>query len=263
MFNKIRFILCTGFMISLLSVPVQAETQDCFSSWTRPVVCGVKMAYSVEGGEWKSVYPGSRIEVSMGKEVAIEFRAIDQRGYDFPEDRFTVQIERGWSFDDYFQLVEIATNRVTLQSKGRKGKVSVTFWMPGNLNFEWDLDFDIRGLQEFSAKQSEYIVTCLYRAILERDPDSSGFTPAVMEVQRGRLEEQVKSMFKSGEFNSRIRGKSATKLLDTIYVGLLNRKPDSAGVRDYLSKIEKRKYADVVIKIIQSEEFQTRLLKIH
>ena len=252
--------LAACLLLLVFPCSLEAYGEDCFSSWTRPVVCGVQVGFSVDDGDWKTVAPGKEIRLSMGSKVELEIKAVDQSGWTFPEERLMVGIEEEYGFHDYFTIDEKRGNRLVLIAKNRQGEARVRFWIPGNLNLEWEVGFEIEPIRSFTRSQSEYIVRGLYRAILDRDPDRGGFEPAVMEVQRGRIKSQVDSMFYSDEFKRKRRSLTANELLIQFYEGLLNRKPDSEAVRTYLRRLEKKKYSETIMRIIATEEYQRKLV---
>ena len=113
----------------------------------------------------------------------------------------------------------------------------------------------------YSRSEAENIGARLFKAIVGRDGSNSDRADAATQIMLGHLDAQVEAMFGSSEFRQKSAGSSPTQLLDQIYSGLLDRKADDAGVRTYLREIEQRKYAVVVLKIINDTEFETRILR--
>ena len=111
----------------------------------------------------------------------------------------------------------------------------------------------------YTRRQAEEIAERLYRAILQREIDQAARTGAIMEIQRGRLSNQVSSMIDSSEFLQIRQRSQPTELLEAFYVGLLERTPDSAGINDYLREIRRNRHFDAVMNLIQSEEFEASL----
>jgi hypothetical protein len=112
---------------------------------------------------------------------------------------------------------------------------------------------------DYTREQAEYIVRHLYLALLDREVDPSSLTSATAEVQRGNLSAQISSMTSSQEFTRRIRTKSSAAWLESLYKALLDRTPDSGGVRTYLTNLDQGRYADVLFDMITSTEFENRL----
>ena len=112
----------------------------------------------------------------------------------------------------------------------------------------------------YSRREADNIGARLFKAIVGRDGGATGPSDAATQIMLGHLDSQVEAMFNSSEFRQKAGGMNPTQILDQIYSGLLDRKADDAGVRTYLREIEQRKYAVVVLKIINDTEFETRIL---
>ncbi|MEI6245474.1 MAG: DUF4214 domain-containing protein [Acidobacteriota bacterium] len=112
----------------------------------------------------------------------------------------------------------------------------------------------------YSRREADNIGARLFKAIVGRDGGATGPSDAATQIMLGHLDAQVEAMFNSSEFRQKAGGMNPTQILDQIYSGLLDRKADDAGIRTYLREIEQRKYAVVVLKIINDTEFETRIL---
>jgi len=112
----------------------------------------------------------------------------------------------------------------------------------------------------YSRREADNIGVRLFKAIVGRDSGDQGPRQAADQILLGKLPAQVEAMFDSAEFRQKASSMTPTQILDQIYQGLLDRKSDDAGIRTYLREIEQRKYADVVLKIINDTEFETRIL---
>ena len=112
----------------------------------------------------------------------------------------------------------------------------------------------------YSRREADNIGARLFKAIVGRDGGATGPSDAATQIMLGHLDAQVEAMFDSSEFRQKAGGMNPTQMLDQIYSGLLDRKADDAGIRTYLREIEQRKYAVVVLKIINDTEFETRIL---
>jgi len=113
--------------------------------------------------------------------------------------------------------------------------------------------------RSYSHEEAERAATRLYRGLLGRDPDAGGLRDATVQIQAGRLDQQVSSMVSSAEFRARIAETSAAEMLERIYLGLLDRLPDTDGTRTFLPQVESGRYADVALSLIGSEEFAQRI----
>ena len=97
--------------------------------------------------------------------------------------------------------------------------------------------------------------------MLQRSADEASSRVAVAEVQRGRLESQVESMIASSEFQQLRQQQSPVDLLTAFYKGLFDREPDSGGLRQYPGEVERSRYAQVIMSLVQSGEFERRLAR--
>jgi hypothetical protein len=111
----------------------------------------------------------------------------------------------------------------------------------------------------YTRPQARYVAQSLYRALLDRDVDADSVRAAVDEIEEGRLRDQVDSIVRSPEFRSHSAPLGAEALLDQIYQGLLGRAVDPGGTRTYLARVRHREYAGVVMAIIESREYRSRL----
>ena len=96
----------------------------------------------------------------------------------------------------------------------------------------------------------------LYEGVLGRAADPGGLAGAAAEIQRGRINSVVNTLVASDEFRNLERTKSAAQLLDQFYRGLLQRSVDQAGTQSYLTRVERRDYAGVILELANSNEFR-------
>ena len=141
------------------------------------------------------------------------------------------------------------------------GRCRLAVWVPGNLNFEWAIEFEVDpgARTSYSRGDSEYLVDALYNAILDRDPDAPSRRSAVAEVQQGNLESLINAMVRSQEFAESRNDVPPGDLLDRFYVGIFDRPADTGGVREYLHLVRSDRYTDVLLRMIRSPEFERRL----
>ena len=148
-----------------------------------------------------------------------------------------------------------------ITARATSGRCRLDMWVPGNLNFEWRVEFEISAAARtgYSRAEAEWLVRSLYLGILGREVDSASVGATVAELQQDNLEGQVSSMVRSQEFTLGLTGVDAGALLDRFYLGLLGRRVDSGGVRTCLSDVQRGRNEGVILKIIQSSEFERRL----
>ena len=111
----------------------------------------------------------------------------------------------------------------------------------------------------YTRAQAGHVAQSLYRALLDRNVDVDSVRAAVDEIEDGRLRAQVDSIVRSPEFRSHSASLGADALLDQLYQGLLGRPIDPGGTRTYLARIQRREYTAVVMAIVESREYRSRL----
>ncbi len=248
----------------LLILPAgRANAQACFDGWSKPVVCRLDVEARDPGGRWKDVRRRGTLRIPAGGTLELRFSARDQDGWAFPDERLQVGLDMDRDCRDLVHLVRSEDGRYRLVAGVERGRCTATLWVPGNLNLDMPLRLEVvpRAQVGYDHAQARVIARRLYLAILGREPDPAGWNAATQEIQRGRLDAQVRSMLQSPEFRSRQRGMTPSQLLESLYRGLLDREPDSPGVRTYLHRIERGRADGVVEDIIRSEEFEAKLLQ--
>ena len=68
-------------------------------------------------------------------------------------------------------------------------------------------------------------------------------------------------MIASTEFQQLRQQQTPVDLLTAFYKGLFDREPDSGGLRQYLAEIDRGRYAQAIMSLVQSEEFERRLAR--
>ncbi len=111
----------------------------------------------------------------------------------------------------------------------------------------------------YNRADAEYVVRHLYRALLTREPDPSGFAAAVADVQAGRLELVLDRMLASPEYAQLHGAWNAYQLLQSLYTGFFDRPADDQGQRAYQPRIYRGDVRSVVLEMLRSEEFRDRM----
>jgi hypothetical protein len=242
-----------------LGLPERALAQEC-GAWSRPVLCEAVLVATDADGDSDRLDVRSRYRIAPRGRIDLELEGRDQRGRRFPEDRIVL------SYDDAGcgGLLDIEDRgrrglRITARSDADRCRLAV--WVPGNLNFEWEIEFEVDpgARTSYGRGDSEYLVDALYNAILDRDPDASSRRSAVAEVQRGNLESLINAMVRSQEFAEGRNDVSPGDLLDRFYQGIFDRPADTGGVREYLDLVQSGRYTDALLRMIRSPEFERRL----
>jgi hypothetical protein len=111
----------------------------------------------------------------------------------------------------------------------------------------------------FSREEAEAVGKRLYQALFGREADAAGLNDTITQLQRGQLQQRVNAMINSAEFKTRNANKPANEMLNQLYRGLLDRDPDASGTNAYQGQLQNRRYADVVLHMLQSEEFRNKV----
>jgi len=236
-----------------------AAAQDC-GNWSRQMVCRADLILRDAERQTTELDARDSIELGPGARIELEIDARDQRGSRFPEERLAL------AFDDYrcasmLDIEDRGEGRLEIEARAPEGRCSLTVWLPNNLNFEWELDIEIRpgARATYDRGEAEFVASALYVGLLGRDADAAGLDGAAGEVQRGNLASQVIAMTASDEFRQRTASLDAGDLLDSFYRGILGRPADSGGIRQYLGEVERRRYTAVALALLRSAEFESRL----
>lgn len=258
----IRFA-AVGAALLAMTTPALAQTRDPLAAWTRPVVTQIEFTISRSGERNQTLDVGRPIRMAAGERVTIGATAFDQNGRRFPRDRFRLDADPDIDCDDRVDISDWSSSgEWRVSARNSRGPCTVVVWVPGNLNLEYELTFEVSGLgtTNYTREQADEIVARLYRAILQRDVDEPSRRSAVAEIQRGRIENQVRSMIGSGEFQQIRQQQDPAAIITAFYQGLLDREPDSRGLRQYLDELGRGRHAQAVMNLIQSEEFEETLL---
>lgn len=255
-------VLSAVLATSLASPSVLA--QDCPSMGSKAVVCEVTVFAALGRGRLEPVSRERVIRLAAGQQLELAFQAQDQYGREFPDERMRYGLEADRSCHDLVTIEEgDSESRHEIRAGARRGSCDLWLWVPGNLNLEWPLRIEVTGVSRdnLSRFQAERIAARLYRGILGREPDEDGLRSATADIQRGDLERVAESMLRSEEFQQNRAGLPPSKLLDSLYRGLLSRAPDSDGRRMYLDDLERREFGRVVDALLASPEFDGVLLE--
>jgi hypothetical protein len=112
---------------------------------------------------------------------------------------------------------------------------------------------------------NEQFITILYRTFLNREPDPSGFSAFLTELQAGRLtrDNLVDVFLDSAEFTAQASFLPAldpvTVFVITLYVRILDRGPDQTGLQSFVAQLQQtRTVLPTVQAFLASPEFLVR-----
>jgi hypothetical protein len=256
-----RWLLLGVFgVVSVLSSPAMAQRSP--GDWDRPVAVTVELEVLRQGERRPQELRRDEIALPAGSSVELLATARDQRGRAFPPERMAWGMDVGRECDGRVTVEELQPGRLRLRASAQRGRCDLVLWVPGNLNLDRRLGIEVgpRFDQGYDRREAELVAATLFRGILGREPDPEGLRHAVAEIQRGRLESQVRSMCASPEYRAQRQRLPAHQLLDELYQGLLERPSDSSGVRTYLRDVERGRCAEVTLALVRSEEYEAKLV---
>lgn len=241
---------------------VPAQIQDC-GNWRDSVLCEVEWSAARQGERWERFDPNRDLELAPRSEIEIEMEGNDQFGRRFPRERIAIGFEDR-DCDHILDVEDVGEGRLRIKATAGDGSCRLEIWVAGNLNFEWDVEVEIKAEARagYSRAEAEMIANALYRAILGREADPGGLAGRIPEIQRGDLEGQVRSMLRSQEFMQSKEGVGANQLLDRFYQGIFGRPADSGAVSMYLEVVERLGYERVILSLLRSPEYEDMLSRV-
>ncbi len=202
-----RLALIFGGLIAL-SVAKPATAQGPFDDWREPVVVELELAGALNGERPRELRR-RRIELGPRESFTVQVDPFDQRGRHFPTDRFQMGVELERECDGRVSLSETYSGDLEFTAGRSRGRCQVVLYVPGNLNLEHVLEFDVTGMGtgSYTRRQAEEVVERLYRAILQRGVDrgsraAAGARDYLREISRGRHAEAIMNLIQSGEFET-------------------------------------------------------------
>ena len=246
-------------ILMILGGPERTLAQNC-GSWPRPVLCQAELVATDVDGNADWLDGQSRYRLAPRGRIDLELDGRDQRGRRFPADRIVLRYDEA-GCGRVLDIEDRGRRGLRISARSAADRCRLVVWVPGNLNFEWDIEFEVDPAARTSYNRGEagYIVDALYAAVLARGPDPPSLGSAVAEVQQGNLESLVNAMVRSREFSESRNGVSPSDLLDRFYMGLFDRPADTGGVRTYLNLVRSGRYAETLLGMIRSPEFERRL----
>ena len=247
------------FVLGSLATAQAALAQDC-GSWSRPVLCEAGLVATVDAGAASQLDGRSPYRLAPRGQMDIALDGRDQRGRRFPEERVVLRYD-GAGCRRPLDIQDRGERGLRITARADAGRCRLQVWVPGNLNFEWDIELEVdpAARSSYERQDAEFIVDALYLAILAREPDRDSRRGAVAEVQQGNIENLLNSMSRSPEFVAIRNTVSPEELLDRFYLGIFDRDADSDGVRAFLGLVRSGRYTDTLLRMMRSTEFERRL----
>lgn len=255
---RVLHMLC----VAALVIPcATARAQSASNRSDRPIAVTVDFTLKRSGERDRELNTSRPVPLASGESIAVAAVPTDQNGRRFPLDRFRIDTAPASDCRGRVDISAWSSGELRVRAGNSRGRCTVALWVPGNLNLEYTLTFEVGGLgvTNYSRQQAGDIVVRLYRAILQRSVDEPSNRSAIVEVQGGRIESQVEAMIASAEFQQLRQDKTPAELIAAFYQGLFDREPDTRGLQQYLDELRRGRHAQVIMSLVQSEEFERRL----
>lgn len=254
-------LACLILPSALLAFAVPAAAEHCVDEWSAPVVCHMELSVAAEGERRATRIDGRGLELASRSEVELLVDPYDQWDRRFPLDRFEVRLETDRRCRDLLTVTRRGEGRFLIEAGSRDGACDLVLWVPGNLNLDRQLRIEVSRDRRagYTRDEAVFLARSLYVAILGREGEPSGVQTAAIEIQRSGVASEIRAMLRSPEFARNRSGLEPIVLLESLYQGLLARRPDTAGVRHYLEDVRRGRLENVALDILRSPEFEDRL----
>lgn len=244
----------------VLASPGVAHAQDC-GNWREALLCTGELELRDVQGRSQSFDPDrDTLQLAPDQSVELSLNGRDQTGRTFPAYRLHLMTDDR-ECDRYLEVENLGEGRIRIEASRTEGNCRLDVWLPGNLNFAWQVGVRVAyaSRTSYDGGEAEFIARGLFRAVLGREGEFEGISAAADEIARGNLEDQIRAMVTGQEFLEKQRSMDRSALLSQFYEGLLGRRPDSVGVRTFDEDMSYRRYTDVLLGIIRTQEFEDRM----
>lgn len=149
-----------------------------------PTVTDLDLYATRESERAQDLDPGREIELSPQQLITIEAEPVDQYGRRFSADRFHMGADLGRNCREVVSVSKRSAGELRFTAGRDRGASRALLWVSSNLNLEFELRFDVTGLDtaQYTRGQTEAIAERLYRAVLQREIDGGARTSAVAEI---------------------------------------------------------------------------------
>jgi len=266
----IKALIAPGFVVStawatLAVCPAQGQSprDACPTSWEQPVACSLYFYAAPVGERLRPIDSPPRLVIGPNDAWRIEVDARDQWRRSFPDERLIVRAQPERECAGLVDVETISDLATEIRSQANSGSCRVWFWVPGNLNLDLPIEVEVLARSDvgYSPSEASVVARGLYRAILGRKPDPEGERTTISDLTEGRLTERLDIMLRSAEFSSYRSQLTPTGFVEQVYLALLGRAPDISGLKIYRPAVERGRYRDVILAILGSEEFESRLVE--
>lgn len=211
---------------------------------------------------------GDQLPISRQRDVEVWVESWTQYGKQWPQDQANYQLGTQRGCPGRYEISNVTPHRWRLRvvaDDADQCQLEVRLTAPREvlrvLNPVWETAPPAQTApgSAYSRAQAEYISRDLYQALLNREPDPSGFAAATADVQAGRLELVLDRMLASPEYATLHRGWSASQMLQSLYTGLFDRPADEQGQRSYQPRVSRGDVRSVVLEMLRSQEYRDRV----
>ena len=128
-------------ILVILGVPERALAQDC-GAWSRPVLCEAALVATDADGDSDRLDVRSRYRIAPRGRIDLELEGRDQRGRRFPEERIVLSYD-SVGCDRLLDIEDRGPRGLRIIARSNADRCRLAVWVPGNLNFEWEIEFEV------------------------------------------------------------------------------------------------------------------------
>ena len=141
--SRTRGLLVVGVL--LIALPGDAAGQSPFDGWREPVVVELELVGGKDAARPRALNRG-RIRLGPRESFTIEIDPFDQLGRRFPRDRFRISVALDRECDGRVSVAETRGGDLRFSAGRSRGRCRVVLYVPGNLNLEYELKFEITAI---------------------------------------------------------------------------------------------------------------------
>lgn len=272
--------LLAAFLLALVLFPVATQAQNdrlvvtdssklrpdaqCGAAWEKAVICRVDLYLGKAGDRQTHLLERDTFRLTTSEEKDLWVVPVNQEGRRFPIDRFAATLGADRNCSQLLSIGEPSGGIYRLRAGNRTGTCTLAMRVANTLNLDRQVKIEVVAGQALGgpppvAGQSGVLANWLYQGLLGRDAQSAELDAIDAMIARQGLDLAVRTMIANPEFQTHSRQLTAEQLLDQMYSGLLQRGPDPSGMDAFLPKLRQGDHATVILTILGSQEFQTRL----
>jgi uncharacterized protein DUF4214 len=260
-----RRILPVAMILTISGAAAAQSTRVQAQPTPRGVATGheptqIRVYYDDANGRVVPLRAGESLPLYGRQEIQLWLEAWDKHGHQVPQEGLQYQVVTDNHCGGRYTIRALTPHRFSvrvLRNDAFECELYARLVSPRQLEVPLRVAWGFTGGNaNYGRSEAEYVVERLYQALLQREPDREGFYNYVQAVDAGRAADVVRSLFESAEFRSAHNGWSRSRLLDSLYRGLLGRPADATAARAYENRLaDPNDRVRVVMEMLASREF--------